>query len=193
MIVWDVVTRSARHRCKTPLAPGIAFSYDGKSLAVAGGRWPHGQIRFLDTESGQWAAHVIPCHYQGMCVRFIRDGDHLVSGESGGTFAVWNIARGERLHSSQTGSIVSCMAVSPDGETLAAGLGDSTVTLWHLATLKQVGTLQTPSIPTSMEFSRDGQTLAAGCTDASVMIWDINGTTVHHPVGFTAPDATHVE
>jgi WD40 repeat protein len=155
--------------------PAIAFSSDGKKLALAYG---------ADLGLWDWALrkqlhrHDIASQYIFRAMAISRAGVIAFSSSDGkvglldaNTFAV------EELKAGPTNSL----AFSPDGKILATGGDDGILRLWDWASRRELITLRGhPDVIMSIGFSPDGKKLAS---------WDFNMLRVWH-----APDpATPLE
>src|SRR5262249_37181064 len=130
---------------------GVAFSPDGKRLAVAGGsistRRPdddkekagnRGLVRLLDAATGQELRTLKGHGDIAFGVAFSPDGARLASaagwGERPAELKLWDVATGKELLDlrghTQT---VWQVAFSPDGKTLASASADGTARLWEVA------------------------------------------------------------
>jgi WD40 repeat protein len=145
---------------------GVAFSPDGKTVAVSGGYGgPPVQLRAAD--SGQvvrsWAGRL------GYGAAFSADGRLLAWGEADGAVRVWDVAARNELRRLQGHrDAPNALAFSPDGLTLASTAGSlDTLLLWDLATGLEMGRFQGAGAATyCLAFSRDGKTLAVVPSDS---------------------------
>jgi WD40 repeat protein len=69
-----------------------------------------------------------------------KDGLTVATGSTGGTVALWDVARGSKLAMLDAGdkkakAPVHCLAFSPDGTLLAAGCDDNAIRLWKVSRL----------------------------------------------------------
>jgi WD40 repeat protein len=118
----------------------VAFSPDGKTLAVSSGR----AVTLFDVASGKEKSSFKGC---GGPLAFGPDGKTLATAdESGGT--LWDLSTGKKRVSLKGYGI--CAAFSPDGKLLATGSGQfgsegrpgaAQVTLWDVATGRERATL----------------------------------------------------
>jgi RNA polymerase sigma factor (sigma-70 family) len=124
---------------KTPCQGGIAFSTDGKHLAVAPGDrtialWDVVQLRsggegkaFL----GQPAA-VLACQAEVQAFAFAPDGKRLATGEKGGFARIYDIVTKKQLLSLKPpGRTVFAVTFSPDAQLLAT-MGEQASGLHHV-------------------------------------------------------------
>jgi WD40 repeat protein len=155
-----------RHKYSTDLnfaAVSLAFSPDGRILAVGGGAADRsiGHVRLLDWKRNQLVAKFDG--YTGLvhAVAISPDGRSLASADRDAGVKIWDLATGkERTINGEHTSRVLSVAFSPDSRTLASASLDGMVKLWHVATGQELGTLQRRGSPTSVAFSADGKTLA---------------------------------
>lgn len=174
----------------------IAFSPDGKTLAVGGGESGDERVMLWDLAAGDETRTLSGSGDAVGAIAFSPDGRTLawapnnfdvrlldmVAGEAvpatgGGTAKLYDRATGEEVMV-RTLAGQGPIAFSPDGKTLASVLspvgGD--VQLWDLVTGQEVRTLTLLDarydIVSSLAFSPDGKTLAVDVGDA-VQLWDV--------------------
>jgi WD40 repeat protein/predicted Ser/Thr protein kinase len=180
--VWDVRTRKEIVRPLRGTAYALAFSPDGKRLAVAGGdvstTAKPGTLTVWDVEQGQ---QLLDCRGHSrfvFSVAYSPDGTYLASlsadprGNQAGEVKVWDAATGnERASFAGPGGYLQSVAFSPDGRRLVlGGIGD-TVEVVEALTGKRVRSLAARP-GTCAVFSPDGRRLAAGCADGTLLVWD---------------------
>lgn len=194
---------------------GLAFSADGKTLAVGGGRGrDKGKVWLWDAaDRRRIDALPVPFSYVGD-VAFSPDRKTLAVGgghdiehnrSAGEGIWLWDLARHRNVATLPTRVGVSFMAFSPDGRTLA-GDGESNegewtdVWLWDLSSRQRTSTITGRTSAhyspedegrqfSSVTFSPDGRTLAVGGRaphgEGAVLLWDVPGRRNIATVTFT--------
>jgi WD40 repeat protein len=166
--VWikDLATGLSRRLVDGPLCSlkSVAFSPDGRTLAVVGGE-AAGRQWEIDT-----GTELEPLPVGGPAatksIAFSPDGSLMAVGASGSGLALQAFTLVDRAHGRSyvlDGQLVDVrvMAFSPDGRTLAAGDSAGLVMLWDVATLRARATLRlNNSGPQSLVFSPDSSRLA---------------------------------
>ena len=171
VILWDV----AKHQRATgplkvsPNSNSIAFSPDGKTLAVGTELW--------DVTTQEPAGGVGDCHGYAQSVAFSPDGKLLASACGDETIRLWNVARRAQVGEPLTGHSLSVVGVafSPDGGTLVSASEDQTVRLWEVAPHPRLSVLLTGHTGQvyDVAFSPDGKLLASAGSDRTVELWNV--------------------
>jgi WD40 repeat protein len=119
---------------------GVAFSPDGKTLALAG----KGKVKLWDVGSRKELATLEGHAGNVYCVAFSPDGKLLASGGGDHTVRLWHMPGGKEaaILKGHTGEVKS-VAFSPDGTMLASGaVGPPILKLWDVAGAEEKTDLQ---------------------------------------------------
>jgi eukaryotic-like serine/threonine-protein kinase len=159
------------------LGVALAFSPDGKQLAVVGGSGLSLELWNLETRSQVWQRKGSPWITGDIStIAFTPDGQSLVSsGGVGGNPLLWDVASGNRspFPHEHKGLVQAC-EFSPDGRTLVTGATDSRVVVWDPSGRKPLGRIVHPGGDVgALKFSADGKFLLTGAGDATVRLWEV--------------------
>ncbi|MDL4773912.1 WD40 repeat domain-containing serine/threonine protein kinase [Actinomadura xylanilytica] len=172
--LWDVASGRVRKSfAKARNVEMLAFSPDGRSLAVSDGNGPQ-YVQIWDTVTDKSVS--MKTDYYADVLAFSPDGGTLagVRGLSG-RFTFWDVSTGKGAeNSAESASEIPSLAFSPDGKTIAVSNG----TYWAIelrstsdgsldTTLKGVdGAVQ------ALAFSPDGDTLVSA-DEKNVRLWHV--------------------
>ncbi|MGC8640765.1 MAG: WD40 repeat domain-containing protein [Isosphaeraceae bacterium] len=182
----------------------IAFSPDGKSIAVAEG-WPSWVpgVPFFDSRDGRRIKQLRvpdPVAASVKCLAFSNDGTRLIWGESSGNVALWDLTKNrmllrEKLHHGAVSLLraklhdedVECVAFSADGKLMASGGKDGVVHLRQVEsperTMRDFNVGERlygeasldPAGAHCLTFTPDGTRLIAGAgLSGSIFIWQVS-------------------
>jgi WD40 repeat protein len=156
---------------KAPVS-SLAFSRDGKMLAVAG----HEESGFL-FELANGDRVPLEGHADLVnCVAFAPDGATVATGSSDGTVRLWSAPGGQprRVLSATAMGPVLAVAFSPDNALLAAGGEDKIIRIWDLKTGHVAQRLEgSPEAILSLAFSPHAPILASAGRDQAIRIWGL--------------------
>jgi WD40 repeat protein len=180
--------------CDTALPlSGVAFSPDGKTLAVGG----YKEVLVWDLVEGKLAKRIGAGQIGSMvrAVVFSKDGKTVAVAEGTpygvGAVKVFDLQTGQAaMNFQEPKGVVYSLALSPDGKILVAGCGDAATYVWSLEERKLVTTLKDQALAVvSVSFSADGKFLATASLDKTAQVWDAttwkagrSKTTVEAPV-----------
>jgi WD40 repeat protein len=173
IVVWDSPTGRERLRGKVPpeSVRNVAFSPDGRKLAVAWGTGPASRVDWWDVESGKNGEPIRPA-FAVRTVAFVSNRT-LAIGLGDGTVRLWSLDPTPPSRELHHGAEVWGVAFSPDGSTLASGGDDHAVRLWNVADGAQQKTLSGHhALVMSVAYAPDGRTLVTGGFEGAVRLWD---------------------
>lgn len=164
-------------------ATALAFSRDGRSLAVAISRpGMAGEVRIYPVP-----AQGVPADRPRLTLAAHRDVIHDIAWSPDGRLLatcgydrlikLWDAATGKELHTLKDHSdAVYSLAFSPDGRQLASGAADRAVKVWDTATGQRRYTLsESTDWVYAVAWSPDGRHLAAAGVDKSIRLWEVSG------------------
>jgi WD40 repeat protein len=157
---------------KGQLSNVIAYSPDGKFLAVAG--LGQESIVLYDPNTGKRLA-VFPGTIENVVsLAFSPDGQRLATGGTNATLRVWEVVdMAEIAVLKQFRGAVVSLAFSPDGQWLAAGSDDKTVTLWDGRADGDIIKGHTGGV-NAVGFMANGKELLSAGKEGIVKVWDVS-------------------
>jgi WD40 repeat protein len=176
VLLWDLPNAKYSRRIGAGQLDGqvrtIAYSKDGKTLAVA-----DGPVRLLDTATGKITATLGESKHETFAIAFSPDGKLLASGGADAIVRIWTVGQAAKpVELKGHSDWINGLAFSPNGKLLASGSTDRTVQVWNTADWTPVVSLpQAVTEPvTGVAFSPDGATLnftVAGPEERSIRVW----------------------
>ncbi|TQM79375.1 WD40 repeat protein [Saccharothrix saharensis] len=177
--LWDLRTgRQLDRLLAGAVAWSVAYSPDGRSLAVAAGDSEEVKPAvFLWDIATKTRTRTLLDGPPAVRVVFSPDGRTVAAGRDDGKVQLWDLtdpARDTTLTVAGNGP-VGGMAFNATGDLLATGSDDGVIRLWDTTTRRQVGEAITGHTGPvySVAFSPDGRLLATGSGDTSVRLWHI--------------------
>jgi WD40 repeat protein len=170
--LWDVATSKERATFRARTAQNMAFSPDGRVLALADDAV--GTVKLWDVASGKERATLRGNRSPVHAVAFSGDGITLASVSGDGTVRLWDMnARTTRVTLQVATWYRHCVAISPDGKSLAVGGEWDKIRLWDMVTGKERRAIRGHGYVNCLAFSPDGKTLASGFYFSAGTLWDV--------------------
>jgi WD40 repeat protein len=176
--LWDAETGAMRGRLKNlpQRTLGLAWSADGKRLAVAGGTpGAGGELRLIDPAGKAEAKLLDRTADMMLAVRFSPDGSTLAAGGADNAIRIYDGTTGDRKHLiEQHADWVTDVAFSRDGKRLASASRDKTCRVFDVAS----GTMETAYVEKHDEpvyaviWNNDGKRLFSGGRDRKLHCWN---------------------
>jgi RNA polymerase sigma factor (sigma-70 family) len=175
----------------------VAFSADGKTIAVTVSEWkevirPNGREIQLRAAVKIWDAKTLALKQtlegdaQLVCVALSLDGRLVAAGDpSKKAVKLWNAQTGKLERTLETGASQPwSLAFSPDSKALVVGGQkddhSGEVQLWDAQTWKLKHVLKHDKFVNTVAFSAKGKTIASGSGDDLVRLWDApKGELIH--------------
>jgi hypothetical protein len=170
---------------QTEQVTSVAFSRDGKMLAVASGApGENGDVRiYAVPPSGVPAdkpAQVLSGHKDVLYVlAWSPDNKTLASAGYDRIIRLWDATTGKPIRELKDHSdTVYGLAFNQDGTLLASAAADRAVKVWEVNTGRRLYTLgESTDWLYTLVWSPDGKHLAAGGVDQSIRVWQVNAET----------------
>ena len=180
--IWSTVTgqclRAFSH--KAPIRQAV-FSHSGDFLATA---TDDGTVQIWNVESGQKLGQALGHPGFVRFASFSADDQFLATGSSDELIRVWNTRDGS-LHvtivAGDTGSQISCFAMSPAAPIGVSSCGNSKALVWNLSTGELMPLeLKHPAIVTCARFSPDAAAMITADAEGNARIWDAKTGELQH-------------
>jgi WD40 repeat protein len=165
-----------------PQVTALAFSGDGRRLAVASGApGTAGEVRLYALPAGGLPGpepeRVLHAHGDLIyAMTFRPDGQVLATAGYDRLIKLWDAAGGQELRVLKDHSdTVYGLAFSPDGKRLASGSADRAVKVWDAGTGARLATLaDATDWVYAVAWSPDARHVAAAGVDRSIRVWDVS-------------------
>lgn len=163
VVLWDLRTPRLWKRLATGKLGGsahaLAFTADGKTLVVAGGRpGRSGSVRLFDVHTGQQRAALTQPRDIVYAIALSPDGQRIAAGSADGRLYVWEPRKDALVATlEEHRGWVLGVAFSPDGKLLASASADKRVLVRDARSWKTLDTLLSLEPLQALAFSPDGK------------------------------------
>lgn len=148
-----------------------AFSPDGGQLASTG---TDGILNIVDIAT-QSAAHKIDAHsLPTRCVRYMPDGDLLLTASDDRHVCVYDTRSGTPINSFSHSGMALCVDISPNQKHFAVGCSNHTVAVWDIGMQRVFQTLDSQHTEPvwAVSYSMDGHRLASAGDDGLIQLYE---------------------
>jgi WD40 repeat protein len=152
---------------------GLAFSPDGKRLAVAVADNSHPMVEIWEGTNNVLTLKGHVSKVWG--VTYDREGQRIATSSSDETVKIWNANTGQVLKSITVGCDVREVAFSPSGERVATACahGGPGAAIWDVESTRQIRVLTGHTGDVwGVSYSPDGKRLATSGSDKTARVWD---------------------
>ena len=176
--IWDTATGTAVLQLAALFSGdavrGVAFSPDGKWLAVCGAGGAVGGARIYEVQTGR-LVRSLDGHSIGVTgIAFSPDGTRISTVSYDTTARVWPAAaQPEFLSLEGHDQPVWTIAFSRDGKRLASGGLDQTARVWDTETGSLLTTVNVAFPVVSLAFSPDARRLVTVAADHTAKVWNV--------------------
>jgi len=192
-VLWlrDSATgKEIRSLGKVPLANQVAFSPDGKSVALAEAEGGTLTVSVWDLMSGKPRHRFArPGNRLYFCLAFSPDGKKVAAGSwaERPNFHLWDLDTGKEIPSCDPDHWVNSITFSPDGSLVALGSGGdhkNCLSVWDLTTARELHRFAVAGMEVVSAFSPNGRYIVTGASlksmargpkaeASAVRVWEI--------------------
>jgi WD40 repeat protein len=195
--MWDARTgvELASWVAEANIVGDLAFSPDGRTLAVAGFGEDGGVVRLWDTLTATTVGGVFGGGQKtAPVVAFHPDGRSLITGEFDGAVSQWGLDVSYQVVVTRHDDEATAVAISADGKVVASAGYDGDLRLRNMENYESIGPeLVVPGgAVLAVALAPDGRTVATGGADGSVRIWDVLDDALRGHIASNAAGVTAV-
>jgi WD40 repeat protein/serine/threonine protein kinase len=179
LILWDLAEQRPRWSKVIGTNYCLAFSPDGRRLAISG--------RVLDSADGREISF-----FSRTCYGFSISGKKLacVSIDYGEIITLWDAENWQMIDKLKLNNpTLLAVSFSPDGKWIVTGSGDGLLQLWSASPLRLEAIIGQHAAPVkSVAFSPDSRQVASASDDQTIALWDLSRRSLITRIGsHTAP------
>jgi WD40 repeat protein len=153
----------------------VAFSPDGKTLAVGTGNWQekkNGILRLYDTGTGQMIKEFAGSDGYIFHLQFLKDGRHLLANNAGAGCSIWDIESGKMTEIYRKEQDTRWVETSRDEKQIITTVSLGTVQIWNRnESQPRVNFKASDKFVHVATFSPDGKQIIVGAEDGTLSIW----------------------